>query len=493
MHKSAHKDKAQKCADNSPWRNMVFVGRKNELSALQLAYASKKSELAVVYGRRRIGKSSLIKEFARQKPRFYSFEGIEGQGGAKQIAHFTDMLQQQLDDTLLQSIHFKNWNAVFSYLTEKITVAAKDSSKCIILFDEIQWMAAGRSSMISLIKYYWDNYWASQNVMLVLCGSIASFMVKKVVQSKALYGRITCEIALKGLLPCHARALFAGKRSKEEVLKYLLVFGTVPYYLELVKQNRSFDWNMNAMLFSPHSPMKNEIDRIFYNQFRETAYYNEIVKFLATGLKSFNQIGKKLKLASGGGLKRYLDILEKADIIRSFIPVDKKQSAKLKKYGLSDELLRFHFKYIDSNARLINEAASSQLFETLTADSFGVWLGFAFERFCIKHAYYLARVMGFDKKVLLAAPYFQKGDNAFQIDCIFLRSDKVYTVCEIKYSNKPVTTAVIPEVKRKLELLPVPRSYSVETALISLYGPDKALSDAQFFDYAVTLDDILPG
>jgi AAA+ ATPase superfamily predicted ATPase len=468
----------------------MFVGRDRELETLEEAYGSRSSQLAVIYGRRRIGKSSLVSRFAEGKPQFLWFEGIEGDQTPQQIRHFTESLRKQTADPLLRDIGFKAWDQVFSYLTERVVSPARGKPKLILFFDEIPWMAAGRGRLISLLKYYWDNHWKPNNVMLILCGSVASFMVKRVIRSQALYGRITQEILLRGLEPNEAARLFRQKRSSEEILKYLLVFGGVPKYLEEVRLDRSFAQNMNRLCFSPSSPLAREVQRIFYSQFRESETYARIVMLLRDATCTFDEISRRLGIRSGGGLKLYLQNLQDAEIIRSFVPFNRGPRSKLRKYGLADEFLHFYFRFVEPNVTTIAESRSGRLFERFTRDAFHPWLGFAFERFCVKHAAHLAYVMGFDQDVLTASPYFEKGTEGYQIDLVYRRSDKVITICEVKYHDRPVGTKVIPEVERKCSLLPLPRGHTCEKALISLHGPDRALHDSEYFDHFVVLSDI---
>ncbi|MGA1869948.1 MAG: AAA family ATPase [bacterium] len=469
----------------------MFVGRKEELKLLNEVYHSAKSELVIIYGRRRIGKSSLVNHFAKNKSSFYTFEALEGETTQVQLRHFTELLKKQMNDPILESVHFKTWEAAFSYFTERfINQEEKRGEKKIIFFDEIQWMAAGRNRLISILKYYWDNQWKNKKIMLILCGSVASFMLKKIIKSKALYGRITLEILLKGLRANEAYAMFDNTRSKEEILKYLLVFGGVPKYLEEINLNRSFNHNMNKLCFSSHGLMLHEVNRIFYSQFKEARTYLRIVLLLQERIYSFNNISQKLSIASGGGLRQYLEQLEQAEIIKSFIPFDKSRKSKIKKYTLFDEYLIFYFKYIEPNLRIIEESSSERVFETLTTNSFDSWLGLAFERFCLKHSGILARLMGFEEDVLLASPYFGRNDDQFQIDLLYKRADNVITVCEIKHKKNKITTRIVPDMEKKCSLLKIPRGYTMEKALISLHGPDTALRDTRYFDYYVTLDDI---
>ncbi|VAX36724.1 archaeal ATPase, fused to C-terminal DUF234 domain [hydrothermal vent metagenome] len=467
----------------------MFVGRMNELNLLEEAYRSDKGKLVVIYGRRRVGKSSLVDAFLKEKSGCYAFEAIENVHTDQQIVHFTQFLKSCLDDPALECIRFKSWENVFTYLTDRL-IKRSSKKKLVLFFDEFQWMASGRSQLVSLIKYFWDNHWKKNNVMLILCGSIASFMVKKVLSSKALYGRVSLEILLKGLRPDEVVPLFKRKRSKEEILKYLLVFGGIPRYLEEIDLNKSFNQNINHLCFRNNALMLREVERIFYSQFRETKTYLDIVRLLLKGIYTMEEISHTVGIASGGGLKQYLDNLEMAEIIRSYIPYNKKINTKLRKYALGDEFFIFFFQFVEPNLRAIQESRSKKLFETLTEKKLDVWLGFAFERFCIKYAGLLSEAMGFSDEVLAASPYFCKKDRGFQIDLLYTRADKVITLCEIKHQAKPISTAVIPEVKRKCALLKIPRGYSLEMALISLYGPDQSLKDSKYFHHSVMLENI---
>jgi len=468
----------------------MFIGREKELQLLEDAYSSNKSCLAVIYGRRRVGKSSLVKQFSAGKSYFFSYEAVEAEDTDGQIEHFTAILREQVNDSSLSSLKFKNWRDVFTYLTDKV-IKRRSKKKLVIFLDEFQWMAAGRNRLVSLVKYFWDNHWKDRNVMLILCGSVASFMVKRVLSSKALYGRINLEIHLRGLLPNEAAQLFMNKRSSTEILKYLLLFGGVPKYLEEIDLARSFNNNVNRLCFKSNSLMLNEINRIFYSQFRETKNYLRIVNLLETGIYSMSEISKTLDIASGGGLKDYLKNLELAEIIRSYIPYDKSIRSKLRKYTLSDEFLIFYFKYMEPNLRTIEESGSQRLFEAFSRDNVDIWLGFAFERFCIKHAVYLSGLMGFEDEVLTASPHFERDSRRFQVDLVYRRMDDVVTVCEIKHHKKEISTSIIPEMEKRIKLLNVPAKYTVEKTLISLHGPDKSLKASEYFDYYIQLEDIL--
>lgn len=471
----------------------MFIGRSYELQQLEDKYKTGKSELAVIYGRRRIGKSSLVDKFAENKGHFYKFEGIEGGNTKAQMASFVKIMGKYVDDSFLGKIQFDSWHTVFDYLTEKLVVNKKRKKKLLLFFDEVQWLAVRRSKLIGTIKYFWDNYWKKMNVMLILCGSIASFMIKQIIHSKALYGRITLEILLKGLLPDEAAQFFRNKRSKEEILKYLLVLGGVPRYLEEINLNRSFNQNINTLCFSKNGLMVDEIDKIFYSQFKEAETYRKIVSVLKGKLLTFKEVAKKTGIPSGGSLKNALELLINAELVDFYISMDKGWNSKFKKYRLGDEFLVFYFKYIEPNIRLIKTSSQARLFEKVSQESLEVWLGFAFERFCLKHSAYLAEIMGFADEMLLASPYFRRGEAGFQLDLVYKRADRVIVACEIKYHSEKITTKIIPGMEKKCAAMTIPRGCTLEKALISLYGPDEALGNSGYFNHFVTLEDIIAG
>lgn len=466
----------------------MFIGRSRELALLEERFRSSKAELVVLYGRRRIGKSSLIQHFVAGKTNLL-FEGLEGQKTPTQIEAAIRSLREQWDDPLLSALRTETWRDFLLFLTERIIIPSE--RRVVICFDELQWLAAGRTELVSILKYFWDNHWKKANVMVILCGSIASFMIGRVIKSKALYGRISLELPVRGLLPFEVLPLFGGKRGREEVLQYLLTFGGVPKYLEEVHLSRSFAQNMNRLCFSPEGIMVREFERIFYSQFREHRTYLAIISLMNDKLCSLDDIARKLKMPSGGGLRRYLSTLEDADFISQVAPFGGPKNVL--KFRITDEYLVFYFKYIAPNRSRIERGASSRLFETICDPSFASWLGYAFERFCLKHATYLAQLMGFAEEVVDAGPFFKRRDTGFQIDLLFKRADSVITLCEIKHQSNLIDTEIIPEVERKCQLFPLPKGYTLERALISVHGPTPALRRAKYFHHIVELKEIIPG
>lgn len=462
----------------------MFIGREDELKELNARYLAQSSQLIVVYGRRRIGKSQLLKMFCENKKHLF-IEGIEGAHRNKQIDNALKEFAKQSQNPLAGKLRLTQWQDFFDLLTDHFK---NQTSKKIIVFDEFQWMANQQSYLVSLIKFYWDNYWKKLNVMLILCGSVAHFMVKKVVQSKALYGRINWELSLVALPPNKSRKMLS-RRGDFEALKYLLVLGSIPKYLEEVNQNQSLDTNLNKLFFQKNGFFVNELEKIFFSQFKEVQVYKKIIETLSKKNQSLAEISKKLKIPSGGGLRGYLSNLEKAGFIRVYTSIYQK-GHRSQKYKLFDEYLNFYFKFMQNHSRQINENTKQNLFKLIVSPIWNPWLGIAFEVFCLKNAMYLAEKAGFANEVISFAPLFSSKDEKFQIDLIYKRSNKIYTVCEIKFSDVPISTAIIPEVKRKLNLFPHKVTDTIETMLISPLGADQALEQSQFFHHVISLKEI---
>lgn len=464
---------------------MTFVGRQHELQELETLYKSDRSQLIVLYGRRRIGKSTLIEKFMEGKPQLH-FEGLEKMPTKGQVKQFSSDMSQQIHDPLLQGVTFDGWVPVFEYLTKYF---ANQPTKTIFFMDEFQWLSANQSKLVSLIKSYWDRFWCKQNVMLILCGSVSSFMIKRVIQSKALYGRVNWELCLTPLDPNETFDLLDAKRSKDEALLYSMILGGIPRYLQEINPNQSFEQNINKLFFLENSLFINEFERIFYSQFKEYKIYEQIARYLKEGSRTLDEIAHGIKASSGGGLHFYLQNLEKTSFITSYIPYHQDVKAKLIKYKLTDEFLRFYFKYVAPHQKLISSNKKRNLFGQLIRPSWKPWLGLAFENFCLKHAVYLAELMGFGDQVMQWGPYFQQSDQRFQIDLVYVRQDQVITVCEIKYHAEPIGVEIVHEVERKCRLIKVPRGYTLEKALISRFGPDDSLMKLKYFHHHITTDD----
>lgn len=458
-----------------------MIGRHKEQIWLTNDFKNSASSLIVCYGRRRIGKSYLIDQHLIKKGGF-KYEGIEGLDADKQIEIFAEELKKKYKITESDALKMTSWNACLSELTKQL----KKTKKTVLFFDEFQWMATGRTSLVSLLKKYWDNDWKKLKIQLILCGSISSYMVNKVIKSKALYGRITAQLKIS-FLQINEDALFFKKNiSDYDKLRYLSVFGGIPKYLIDINQSLSFEKNIQNLFFKNEAILIHEYERIFYSQFKEHRFYEKIIEFLATGPKQLNEIANKVKMQSGGGLKSYLTNLENAQFVTSYYSNPNNIKSKLISYRITDPLLYFHLFFIKKNLGLIQNSKNPvETFHKVVSKKIDLYTGLAFENFCRISAYELAQKMKFSEHVVSFGPFNQK--NKFQIDLVYFRNDNIIVICEIKFTNQPVGPKIIIDVEKKIdqmrEYFP---SFTFHKALISGGGADSKLKLSGYFEYIIT-------
>jgi len=466
-----------------------FIGRDQEISNLENFYKESDSRLGVIFGRRRIGKTRLLEQFVSKKKRSLFFEALEDTSTLDQLNHLQLSLLDQTKDLTLTRTKFQTWDHFFLYLTDYLE--KEPAQKKIIIFDEIQWMAQGKNQLISKIKFYWDKQWKQHNVMLVLCGSLASFMVMNVIRSKALYGRIDFQINLLPLNPHETSKLLHSNRNKREGLIYQMILGGIPKYYEWIDRQKSLEWNLNQTSFKNSGVLLKDFETTFYKQFKKGTLYPQIVELLFHGPKTLQEISTTLKVQSGGGLKSYLENLEMARIVRPIISLGNKINSKQKRYQLIDEYLCFYKKFVAPHKNEIILNNTRDLFSKIVEDKWLPWLGLAFERFCVNNGEYLAKKLGIQNSLIKFGPYYNSKEQV-QIDLIFECDRNTLIICEMKFLNKEADPSIIQEMEiKKAKLnLKFPK-HSLETALIAPFGITKALRATKYFNYVLELKDIL--
>jgi hypothetical protein len=463
-----------------------MIGRQKELSILENDFTEKKSSLIVCYGRRRIGKSYLLNTYI-EKHSHFQFEGIEAQSPKIQIQSFTKKILIQFKIKTIKANSIKTWEDALILLTQNIP----KNKKYIILLDEFQWMTSGRSLLQALLKKFWDNDWKDKKIQLILCGSVSSYMIDKVIKSKALYGRINIELKL-GFLPTNESIKFFNKnKSINEIFKYLLIFNGTPKYLADINNSLSFEQNIVEMFFNKNSGYHNELEKVFYSQFKEYKIYEKIVSFLSNGPQGLESISQSIKMKSGGGLKSYLSNLEKALFIKSYYSNPNNQKSKIITYKLTDPFLRFYFYFIHPNKKILDSELSPEtLMNKITFKKLDIFLGFAFENYCLINVMDIASIIGIQSRITTYGPLTIKGKA--QIDLVFFRDDQTISIIEIKYQNIEVPTKIILEMEKKIEILhSIYPQYSIHKILITQSLPSKKLILSEYFDKIITIKDLM--
>lgn len=461
-----------------------MFGRLKELQFLNSDYHTNKSSFIVCYGRRRIGKSYLINQHLKSK-NYFHFEGIEGQSLQYQLNSFTSKVFEEfkIENTKIKSIN--NWEKALELLAKQIPSSKK--RKFVIFLDEFQWIAAGRSQFPAILKKVWDNLLLNKNVQLILCGSVSSYMIGKVIKSKALYGRIDSELKIDFLSTRESCLFFSKNKSDNEIIKYLMTLGGVPKYLADLKSSQSYEENICNIFFSNTSSYINEFEKVFYSQFSEHNVYEKIVSFLASGPQKMEDISKHIKMKSGGGLKSYLENLEKAQFIKSYFSNPNNIKSKIIHYRLTDPFLRFYFTFVYPNRNLILDSRNPlQTTKNLLSKKLDSYLGIAFENYCLINSMEIAEMLGIADKVTSYGPLNIK--KKAQIDLLFFRNDQTINMVEIKFQKEEVEPSIIVEIEKKLETLKeLFPEYSIQKSLVTLSPLSKKLQTSEYFDQVLTV------
>ncbi|MBW2702527.1 MAG: ATP-binding protein [Deltaproteobacteria bacterium] len=468
----------------------MFVGRKQELSLLRSYLIDRtKAQLIILYGRRRIGKSTLIAKAVKKETNVLFFEGIEGARKHIQIEQFLTDLAVQTGRVRLGA---RNWREVFQGLGELIR-----QGRWVLVFDEFPWMGGGRSQIVSELKLHWDRWSKNPNICLFLCGSVASFMTRHLVHSKALHNRKTLEMCLGPLTPKES-GRFIARRSIREKAQLYMSLGGVPKYLEQIDPNTSLEKNLNRLCFSAGGFFIEEYETLFKEQFRSIRTYESIVKSLADAPASLSDLARRVSVSKGGGFRGQVDNLILAQFVREYTPVmlEGKRRTRTRSFKLIDPFLIFYFRYVHPNRSIIvRNRRGENLLRAIAGPTLHQYYGFAFERLCEDSIEVIIDRLGLTLADIVAmGPFFrqQRGQKrGLQIDWLIVRRDSVWTLIEIKYSATPVGKKVIHDVQRKIERLNVPADISIEPVLISARGASRTVIAEDYFSHILTLDDLL--
>lgn len=477
-----------------------MYGRQHESKILQRAFATPRAQLGIVYGRRRIGKSTFLKSHLGPKDLY--FEGIKGLSKARQIRHF---IQQLAEQTQTLPVVAHSWEEAFQALSAILKLGPR-----YVVFDEFPWMASEKSELVAILKYFWDRHWAENaNLTLVLCGSIAQFMVKHVVHSEALHNRKTFEIKLEALEAWEAKEFFQGRRSSLEIAQFLMIFGGVPKYLEQIDPADSLSMNLDRLCFTKSGFFLSEFETLFKEQFKSPQIYSKLVSLLSAGALSRETLSQQLKLSTGGGLTSYLENLERADFIRKSASLDlvgTQFKSKTSKLVLWDEWLRFYFRFVAPQIKVIERQTRPGLFKKIVGPHLAHFFGLGFEQFCFKNVNKLLEGLQIDpSEVRQIGPYFRQAKRSLkkkeqngettsgtQIDLLLVRDLNVLTLIECKLTQDPVGLSVAREVQLKIDRLGIEahgeKRHSVEKVLIAPSGATKDLRDSHYFNQIIGLE-----
>ncbi len=469
----------------------TFVGRIQELERLRSIANSNQSAIVVVYGRRRVGKTTLI-ERAFERRGILKIEGLE-QGGIKlQLASAVRQLAAQLPDEAVNSWNPKSWEDLFRLIGKIV-----EKGKWTLYLEEYQWLSSYRSQLTAELKLAWDN-WLRKNpgLIVVLCGSSPSFMINKVLRSKSLYNRSQHELHVKPLPFADARKLLPKEVTLREAFDAYLLVGGIPEYLRRLGSHSSCFLSFVHEAFASDGFFVNEFDRIIVSSLASNPDFERIIKHLAkVSFCNRKELAKVLNIKPGGELSRLLQELSYCGLIRQYTPVDKPENSLLQRFSLADPFIRTYFWHIAPRLSRIRKGDFNKSPEqAVSYAELSSHLGYAFEQLCLVRSQIIAEKIGFSGVDYRAGSYFSRMSGAegksYQLDLVFQRADRVHTVCEIKYSQEPVDTAIISNFERSLSLYSQRFPNRLQRVLISASGASRSVINRHYFDRIITLGDL---
>ena len=416
-----------------------LIGRERECDELERAVNSNRSELVVMYGRRRVGTTFLVRRFFNDSYTFY-YVGAHRQKKEVQLQNFREMLIRYSGDNTIPVL--THWHEAFLHLQAYLENCG-DKRK-VLFFDEMPWIDTQGSEFVDELEYFWSN-WVQQrdDIVLIACGSATSWMKDKLEDNQGgLHNRITHRIYLRPfyLSECKAYLQEHGFDWDDyQILQCYMLFGGVPYYLSLLRPSLSLPENVDALVFRRGGDLSNEFDELYNALFNKADRYITIVRLLATKRQGFTRSEiEKATGFGGGGLTKMLDNLERCDFIIAYTQFGNKTKQTL--FRLSDFYTLFYFQYVENN-RTRDEQYWQHHF---TDRSVEAWEGFTFEEVCLRHLPHLKQGLGIAGMATEASAWRfvpQKGDErkGAQVDLVIKRADKVVHLVEMKFSEMPYT------------------------------------------------------
>lgn len=474
----------------------MFIGRETDLADLMALWQKRTSSLAVVSGRRRIGKSTLVKRFAEtSKCRFVEIAGLapdKEMSNRKQLDHFCERLALQ---TGVPEVRVDGWSKAFDLLS----AAIRGTARTVVFLDEISWMGHYDPSFAAFLKDAWDLHFSRRtNLVLVLAGSVSAWIQSNILNSKAFVGRISREIPLTELSLAECRRFWgtaADRLSDMEILDMLSVTGGIPKYLEEMNPSLSVEENVRLLCFSPGGYLFRDFDAIFSDVFEsEVSAKLKIVEALADGPASLSELAEIAGLELNGHVSADLKELCAAGFVASSEGLNPStgKPARETRYRLRDNYIRFYLKFI----RPKKAAIRSGLYKFKSMENLAGWntvIGLQFENLILNNLSALAPRLGLGASIVTsAAPYYRKGRRRGEGVQIDLLVQTAKSVCAVEIKRvKRIDESVEREVCEKLNRLKLPRDMSKRAALVYEGKLAQSVVDNGFFDFIIPVSELL--
>jgi uncharacterized protein len=411
---------------------MAVIGRLKEIRELQEFYKSKNSVFVAVYGRRRVGKTFLIREAFDQS---FDFQctGLANANLSTQLANFHLALLQSYPH-MVPALAVTDWLSAFQQL---ITLLSKSTKKRKLVFlDELPWMDTAQSGFIPALEHFW-NGWASarKDIILIVCGSAAGWMITNLINSKGgLYNRVTHRIRLQPFTLHECELFFKSKQAaydRYSIILLYMVMGGIPFYIDQVKVSDSAAQNINRLCFETEGILRTEFDNLYRSLFNKAEKHIAVIELLSKKAKGLTrkEIITGSKIPDGGSLTKILHELAESNFIRRYAPFGSKEKNSL--YQLTDCYSLFYLKWIRNSSDLDANTWINQL----DSPKQRTWAGYAFEQACLSHIPQIKKALGITGVQTVTSSWISTGsETGAQIDLVIDRRDQVINICEMKFS-----------------------------------------------------------
>ncbi len=430
-----------------------LVGREHEKMLLDRAFKSPEAELVAIFGRRRVGKTFLVRSVYEGKMLF-EFSGVHHASLAEQLLSFSLALKNVAGDKTSDA-KLTSWIEAFHLLARYLTPKLKNK-RGVVFLDELPWLQTPKSGFLGAFEHFW-NSWASRqpNLVVVICGSAASWMIQKIVNNRGgLHNRITQKIRLMPFDLNETEEYLKSLKvniDRYQVLQLYMAMGGIPQYLKSVRTGESATQAIDRICFAKDGVLKDEFNNIFTSLFDNAEQHIAIIKALSVTRKGLNrtEIILSCGLSSGGTATKLLEELVESGFITPYIPFDR--SVKESIYKLSDEYSLFYLKFMQKS-RFTGDGTWLKL---STGPSWSSWSGIAFEGICQKHVQQIKKALGIAGVLTTESVwrYASKGEEqGTQIDLLIDRTDHCINICEMKYtlSSFSIDKRYAAELKNKL-------------------------------------------
>lgn len=435
-----------------------FINRQQELAQLNTLYENQGGDLVILYGRRRLGKTTLLREFCQNKKHCYYMADKAGEKSQKKS--LTLAMATALQEPFLQSAEYSEWYEIFAAFDR---FRSKDK-KTILILDEYQYICQIQPAFSSFVQKWWDEHWKNNNILLILCGSITSMMYRETMaQSAPLYGRASAQILLAPL-PYQHIVDFLPNHSEEELVKFYSLGGGVPRYLELLQNYKDFSSALQNLVLSHTGLLYHEARYLLHEEISSPNTCWSILQALGNGSGRISEIGSKLGLPANQ-LTHYIDLLRDLFLIYREVPILEKNPARSKKgfYQVADPFLRLWFGSIYPYDSFLEFGQTELVMERLSP-LIQSHISFCYEQLCrdfvkTNHATFDCLKVG-----------RQWGAN-YKIDIAAVDADlQLNVVGECKWSHKKVGLSVYKELQNKIKSNKLPHAKHCNYLLFSKSG-----------------------